>query len=95
MIGGTYVDNEKMMERILELEKTNKEMNDLNESLKIENESFRATIQNHENKITELKRMNMKYFERLTMESKTVDEAPIVNKTEETHKSWDEFLNEW
>ena len=89
------MDNEKMMERILELEKTNKEMNDLNESLKIENESFRDTIHQHENKITELKRLNMKYFERLTMETKTEQKTPIVNKTEEVPKSWDEFLNEW
>lgn len=90
------MDNEKLMERIVDLEQRNREMSDLNESLKIENESFKSTIHEHEQKIQELKRMNMNYFERLTMESKTVKEdSPIVNKKEESPQSWDEFLNEW
>ena len=86
-----------MMERIIELEQLNKEMSDQNVSLKIENETFKSTITSHEEKINELKRMNMRYFERLTMESKPVmnEQPPVVSKTEEVPKSWDEFLNEW
>lgn len=86
-----------MMERIIELEQLNKEMSDQNASLKIENETFKSTITAHEDKINELKRMNMRYFERLTMESKPVmnEQPPVVSKTEEVHQTWDEFLNEW
>ena len=95
-IGGICVEKEQMMERILDLERQCKEMSDINESLKIENESFKSTIQKHEEKITDLKRMNMNYFERLTMETKTVNNEPsIVNKKEENPQSWDEFLNQW
>ena len=95
-IGVIYVEKEQMMERILDLERQCKEMSDINESLKIENESFKSTIQKHEEKITDLKRMNMNYFERLTMETKTVKEEPsIVNKNEENPQTWDEFLNQW
>ena len=91
------MEKEQMMERIIELEQLNKEMSDQNASLKIENETFRATINTHEEKINELKRMNMRYFERLTMESKPVmnEQPPVVSKTEEAPKTWDEFLNEW
>ena len=86
-----------MMEKIIELEQLNKEMSDQNASLKIENETFKTTIASHEDKINELKRMNMRYFERLTMESKPVlnEQLPVVSKTEEVKQTWEEFLNEW
>ena len=85
-----------MMERILDLERQYKEVCDLNESLKIENDTFKDKIQKHEEKINDLKRINMNYFERLTMETKTVkEETSIVNKKEERPMSWDEFLKQW
>ena len=39
------MDLEKALERILDLEQTNKEMNDQCESLKVENESFKSKIE--------------------------------------------------
>lgn len=90
------MDLEQAMERILDLERECKEMNDLNTSLKIENDTFKDKIREHENKIADLKRMNMSYFERLTMETKNLtQDNSIVSKTEESPQSWDDFLDKW
>ena len=91
------MDLEKAMERILDLEKTCREMNDQCESLKVENESFKSKIQEQESKITDLKQINMRYFERLTMETNQVNESNPVDSIskEESPKDWDSFLNEW
>lgn len=91
------MDLEKAMERILDLEKTCREMNDQCESLKVENESFKSKIAEQETKMTELKQINMRYFERLTMETNQVNESNSVERIskEETPKDWESFLNEW
>ena len=91
------MDLEKAMERILDLEKTCREMNDQCESLKVENESFKSKIAEKETKMTELKQINMRYFERLTMETNQVNESNSVERIskEETPKDWESFLNEW
>lgn len=87
---------EEALKRILDLERECKEKDDMNTSLKIENESFKDKIQEQETKIVDLKRINMSYFERLTMETKNLNEAPpIVSKTEESPQSWDVFLDNW
>ena len=90
------MDIEKALERILDLEQTNKQMSDYCESLKVENESFKSKIEEQENKITDLKQINMRYFERLTMETKPLEETkPVDSISKEQPKDWDEFLNEW
>ena len=91
------MDLEKALSRILDLEQTNKEMNDYCESLKVENESFKSKIEEQENKISDLKQINMRYFERLTMETNQVNESNSVDSIskEESPKDWDSFLNEW
>ena len=91
------MDLEKALERILDLEQTNKEMSDYCESLKVENESFKSKIEEQESKITDLKQINMRYFERLTMESNQVKDSNSVDNIskEESPKDWDSFLNEW
>lgn len=87
---------EEALKRILDLERECKEKDDMNTSLKIENDSFKDKIQEQETKIVDLKRINMSYFERLTMETKNLNEpAPIVSKTEESPQSWDVFLDNW
>ena len=89
------MDLEKALARIIELENENQQMNDQNVSLKIMNESLQSENDKQNHQIMELKRLNMSYFERLTMESKTVETpTELHNKTEET-PSWDEFLNQW
>ena len=97
MGGDLYMDLEKALERILDLEQTNKQMSDYCESLKVENESFKSKIEEQENKISDLKQINMRYFERLTMETNQVNESNPVDSIskDESHKDWDSFLSEW
>lgn len=91
------MDLEKALERILDLEQTNKQMSDYCESLKVENESFKSKIEEQESKITDLKQINMRYFERLTMETNQVNESNPVDSIskDESPKDWDSFLSEW
>ena len=72
-------------------------MNDQCESLKVMNESFEKKVSEQEQKINELKQINMRYFERLTMETNQVNESNSVDSIskEESPKDWDSFLNEW
>lgn len=87
---------EQACAKILEQEQTLKEMNDQCESLKVMNESFEKKVAEQEQKINELKQINMRYFERLTMETKPLEETkPVDSISKEQHKDWDEFLNEW
>lgn len=87
---------EQALAKLLEQEQTLKEMNDQCESLKVKNESFEQKISEQEQKISELKQINMRYFERLTMESKPVEEAtPVDSISKDQSKDWDSFLNEW
>lgn len=91
------MDLEKALERILDLEQTNKEMNDQCESLKVENESFKSKIEEQQNQISSLKQINMRYFERLTMESKTVEEkSPSDSISKEPDRNdWHDFMSQW
>ena len=87
---------EDAMEKILSQQDELKTVNDENSSLKIKNENLENEVKTYQAKVEELKRLNMKYFERLTMETITVSETPSENDniTKES-PSWDEFLNQW
>lgn len=91
------MDLEKALERILDLEHQYQEMNDQYESLKVENDGFKSKIEEQQNQITSLKQINMRYFERLTMETKQTDEATPDNCTskEPTREDWHDFMNQW
>lgn len=87
---------EQALQRIIELEQKQKEMNDYCESLKVENESFKSTISTQDEKINNLKQINMRYFERLTMETNQVETSNSNDGiSKEETKDWDSFLNEW
>ena len=87
---------EQALAKILEQEQTIKEMNDQCESLKVMNESFECKLSEQEQKINELKQINMRYFERLTMETNQVkEEKPDDSISKSQSKDWDSFLNEW
>lgn len=87
---------EQALQRIVDLEQKQKEMNDYCESLKVENESFKSTISTQEEKINNLKQINMRYFERLTMEANQVETSNSNDSiSKEEVKDWDSFLNEW
>ncbi len=87
---------EQALAKILEQEQTIKEMNDQCESLKVKNESFECKLSEQEQKINELKQINMRYFERLTMETyQAKEEKPDDSISKSQSKDWDSFLNEW
>ena len=87
---------EEALKRIVDLEQKQNEMNDYCESLKVENESFKTTISTQEEKINKLKQINMRYFERLTMETNQVDTSNSSDSiSKEEPKDWESFLNEW
>ena len=88
---------EQALAKILEQEQTIKEMSDHCESLKVKNESFECKISEQEQKINELKQINMRYFERLTMETKQVKEeaTPDDSISKRQLQDWDSFLKEW
>lgn len=87
---------EQALAKILEQEQTIKEMNDQCESLKVKNESFECKLSEQEQKINELKQINMRYFERLTMETNQVkEEKPDDSISKSQSKDWDSFLKEW
>lgn len=91
------MDLEKALERILDLEHQYQEMNDQYESLKVENDGFKSKIEEQQNQITSLKQINMRYFERLTMETKPIEEATSDNCTskEPRREDWHDFMNQW
>ena len=91
------MDLEKALSRILDLEQANKEMNDQCESLKVENESFKAKMEEQQNQIASLKQMNMRYFERLTLESKPIEVATPSDSIskEPVHEDWHDFMSQW
>lgn len=95
--GGDFVmELEEALKRIVDLEQKQNEMNDYCESLKVENESFKTTISTQEEKINKLKQINMRYFERLTMETNQVDTSNSSDSiSKEEPKDWESFLNEW
>ena len=45
--------------------------------------------------ISRLKELNMKYFQKLTMEQEIIKEEPQEEPSHHEPKSWDEFLSEW
>ena len=87
---------EEAMEKILSQQDELKTVNDENSSLKIKNENLENEVKTYQTKVEELKRLNMKYFERLTMETKTVSEtSPKNDNITKESQTWDEFLNQW
>ena len=94
--GDLLMEHEDALQKILEQEQQLKEMNDYCTSLKVENEAFQSKINEQNDKINHLKQINMRYFERLTMETKQIQEAkPDDSISKEPVKDWDSFLSEW
>ena len=92
------MDLEKALARIIELEGELKHVNEQNDSLKITNESLQNESKANQEQIQRLKQMNMKYFERLTMETKTPpmnQQTPENDSKTEEPTSWDDFMNQW
>lgn len=89
------MDIEQAMEKILELTEQNKVLNEQITSLEIKAQGMSSNLEEKVGEINRLKELNMKYFQKLTMEQEIIKEEPQEEPSQIEPKSWDEFLSEW
>ena len=90
------MDMEQAMEKILELTEQNKALNEQITSLEIKTQDKSSKLEEKVGEISRLKELNMKYFQKLTMEQEELTkEEPQEEPSHIEPKSWDEFLSEW
>ena len=89
------MDIEQAMEKILELTEQNKFLNEQITSLEIKAQDMSSNLEEKVGEINRLKELNMKYFQKLTMEQEIIKEEPQEEPSQIEPKSWDEFLSEW
>ena len=90
------MDMEQAMEKILELTEQNKALNEQITSLEIKSQDMSSNLEEKVGEISRLKELNMKYFQKLTMEQEELTkEEPQEEPSQIEPKSWDEFLSEW
>ena len=90
------MDIEQAMEKILELTEQNKALNEQITSLEIKSQDMSSNLEEKVGEISRLKELNMKYFQKLTMEQEELTkEEPQEEPSQIEPKSWDEFLSEW
>lgn len=89
------MDIEQAMEKILELTEQNKTLNEQITSLEIKAQDMSSNLEEKVGEINRLKELNMKYFQKLTMEQEIIKEEPQEEPSQIDPKSWDEFLSEW
>ena len=90
------MDIEQAMEKILELTEQNKALTDQITSLEIKTQDMSSNLEEKVGEISRLKELNMKYFQKLTMEQEELTkEEPQEEPSQIEPKSWDEFLSEW
>lgn len=90
------MDMEQAMEKILELTEQNKALTEQITSLEIKTQDMSSNLEEKVGEISRLKELNMKYFQKLTMEQEELTkEEPQEEPSQIEPKSWDEFLSEW
>jgi multidrug resistance efflux pump len=90
------MDIEQAMEKILELTEQNKALTEQITSLEIKTQDMSSNLEEKVGEISRLKELNMKYFQKLTMEQEELTkEEPQEEPSQIEPKSWDEFLSEW
>ena len=90
------MDIEQAMEKILELTEQNKALTEQITSLEIKTQDMSSNLEEKVGEISRLKELNMKYFQKLTMEQEELTkEEPQEETTPIEPKSWEEFLSEW
>ena len=89
------MDMEQAMEKILELTEQNKALTEQITSLEIKTQDMSSNLEEKVGEISRLKELNMKYFQKLTMEQEIIKEEPQEEPSQIEPKSWDEFLSEW
>ena len=92
---------EQALEKIVELNDVIKDRDEQIQSLSEVIEKKSTELENQVSEITRLKESNMRYFERLTQQTESIethDEQIQEEQKEEiidVETSWDEFMTQW
>ena len=99
--GGESMNLEQALEKIVELNDIIKDRDEQIQSLSQVIEQKSTELENQVSEITRLKESNMRYFERLTQQTESIethDEQKQEEQKEEiidVETSWNEFMCQW
>ena len=92
---------EQALEKIVELNDVIKDRDEQIQSLSQVIEQKSTELENQVSEITRLKESNMRYFERLTQQTESIETHDNQNQEEQKEEiidvetSWDEFMTQW
>ena len=92
---------EQALEKIVELNDTIKDRDEQIQSLSQVIEQKSTELENQVSEITRLKESNMRYFERLTQQTESIETHDIQKQEEQKEEiidvetSWNEFMTQW
>ena len=95
------MDLEQALEKIVELNDTIKDRDEQIQSLSQVIEQKSTELENHVSEITRLKESNMRYFERLTQQTESIETHDNQKQEEQKEEiidvetSWNEFMTQW
>lgn len=99
--GGESMNLEQALEKIVELNDVIKDRDEQIQSLSQVIEQKSTELENHVSEITRLKESNMRYFERLTQQTESIETHDNQNQEEQKEEiidvetSWNEFMCQW
>ena len=92
---------EQALEKIVELNDIIKDRDEQIQSLSQVIEQKSTELENQVSEITRLKESNMRYFERLTQQTESIETHDNQKQEEQKEEiidvetSWDEFMSQW
>lgn len=99
--GGESMNLEQALEKIVELNDIIKDRDEQIQSLSQVIEQKSTELENQVSEITRLKESNMRYFERLTQQTESIETHDNQNQEEQKEEiidvetSWNEFMCQW
>lgn len=99
--GGESMNLEQALEKIVELNDVIKDRDEQIQSLSQVIEQKSTELENQVSEITRLKESNMRYFERLTQQTETIQTHDNQNQEEQKEEiidvetSWNDFMTQW
>ena len=99
--GGESMNLEQALEKIVELNGVIKDRDEQIQSLSQVIEQKSTELENHVSEITRLKESNMRYFERLTQQTESIETHDNPKQEEQKEEiidvetSWNEFMTQW
>ena len=99
--GGESMNLEQALEKIVELNDVIKDREEQIQSLSQVIEQKSTELENQVSEITRLKESNMRYFERLTQQTESIETHDNQNQEEQKEEiidiesSWNDFMTQW